>query len=125
LDRANDFIISCQKPNGLVTLYGPEGTDISRDVDLEVGTSAAHNHAISSSALSQTYGMIEAKRSASLQPIIRRAVAATLQMQRWPKDQAVDRGRWRYVNDFNGTDSDLSVTGWQLMFLRSARDAGF
>jgi hypothetical protein len=125
LDRAKDFIVSCQKPNGLVTFYGPEGATISRDVDVAVGTSAAYNHAISSLAISQTYGMVDAKRSASLQPIIRKSVVASLQMQKWPKDQAIDRGGWRYVNDFNGTDSDLSVTGWQLMFLRSARDAGF
>jgi hypothetical protein len=125
LDRAKDFIVSCQKPNGLVALFGPDGANISRNVDLAVGTAAAYNHAISSLTLSQMYGMIEAKRSATLQPIIRKAVGATLQMQKWPKDQAIDRGGWRYVNDFNSTDSDLSVTGWQLMFLRSARDAGF
>jgi hypothetical protein len=125
LERAKEFIVSCQRPNGLVTLYGPEGANITRDVDLMVGTSAAYNHAISSLTLSQAYGMIQTKRSASLQPVIRKAVSATLQMQKWPKDQSVDRGGWRYVNDFNGTDSDLSVTGWQLMFLRSARDAGF
>ena len=49
-------------------------------------------------------------------------------MQRWPKDRADDRGGWRYIDD-GGTnseyDSDLSITGWQLMFLRSARNAGF
>ncbi len=49
-------------------------------------------------------------------------------MQRWPKDRADDRGGWRYIDD-GGTnsqyDSDLSITGWHLMFLRSARNAGF
>jgi hypothetical protein len=125
LDRAKDFIISCQKPNGLVALYGPEGAIISRNVQIVVGVAAAYNHAISSLTLSQMYGMIEAKRSASVQSVIQKGVAATLQMQKWPTDHAVDRGGWRYVNDFNSTDSDLSVTGWQLMFLRSARDAGF
>ena len=46
-------------------------------------------------------------------------------MQRWPKDQAEDRGGWRYIDDDGTCDSDLSITGWELMFLRSARNAGF
>jgi hypothetical protein len=46
-------------------------------------------------------------------------------MQRWPKDRAIDRGGWRYLDDFNQEDSDLSITGWELKFLRSARNAGF
>ena len=32
LERAVDFIMSCQKENGLITLYGPEGPRITRDV---------------------------------------------------------------------------------------------
>jgi hypothetical protein len=49
-----------------------------------------------------------------------------LEMQRWPKTPDGDKGGWRYVGrPVYGTDSDLSVTGWELMFLRSARNAGF
>jgi hypothetical protein len=50
-------------------------------------------------------------------------------MQKWPKRREVDRGGWRYLNVTaeisEALDSDLSVTGWQLMFLRSAKNAGF
>ena len=46
-------------------------------------------------------------------------------MQRWPKDRPDDKGGWRYLKDYDATDSDLSITGWQLKFLRSARNAGF
>ena len=46
-------------------------------------------------------------------------------MQRWSKERSIDRGGWRYLDDFNEQDSDLSITGWELMFLRSARNAGF
>jgi hypothetical protein len=46
-------------------------------------------------------------------------------MQRWPKELPYDQGGWRYVDDFDQSDSDMSVTGWYLMFLRSARNAGF
>src|SRR6476660_2016934 len=38
LERATDFVISCQKPNGLVTLVGPDGPEISRNLDPELGT---------------------------------------------------------------------------------------
>jgi hypothetical protein len=59
-----------------------------------------------------------------LESAIRNAIRATLEMQAWPKNPA-DRGGWRYQDVLDDVDSDLSVTGWQLMFLRSARNAGF
>jgi hypothetical protein len=128
LERATDFAISCQKPNGLVTLLGPDGPVIDRNLDHEIGTCAAYNHAISSLTLSEMYGMNDGQRARRIQTLINKSLTATLLMQHWPKDRADDRGGWRYVDD-GGTnseyDSDLSITGWQLMFLRSARNAGF
>jgi hypothetical protein len=32
LEKATDFAISCQKPNGLVTLIGPDGPEIDRNL---------------------------------------------------------------------------------------------
>src|SRR5439155_5794543 len=47
------------------------------------------------------------------------------EMQVRPK-RPVDKGGWRYIRLYrSGVDSDLSVTGWQLMFLRSAKNAEF
>jgi hypothetical protein len=60
-----------------------------------------------------------------MEAAIKKALAATLTMQRWPKDKDSDKGGWRYIDDRDQSDSDLSVTGWNLMFLRSARNAGF
>jgi hypothetical protein len=125
LEQATDYVLDCQKPNGLVTLLGPEGPQISRAVAHEMGVSAAYNHAISSLALSEIYGTTDRSKAERLQSVIQRSIRATLEMQRWPKDRDVDRGGWRYLNDFNREDSDLSITGWQLKFLRSARNAGF
>jgi hypothetical protein len=71
------------------------------------------------------YGMGHPKRAEQLQKAIERSLQATLEMQRWPKDVPDDRGGWRYITDDGPYDSDLSITGWQLMFLRSARNAGF
>ena len=89
------------------------------------GTAAAYNHGISSLALSELYGTTERDQAERLRAAIAKSLRATLEMQRWPKDRAVDEGGWRYLNDFNQEDSDLSVTGWELKFLRSARNAGF
>jgi hypothetical protein len=125
LDRAIEFIMACQKENGLITLYGPEESQLTRDVSHEIGTAAAYNHAIASLTLCEMYGMGHARQRVRMQQVINKALKAALAMQRWPKDQPVDKGGWRYINDFDRSDSDLSVTGWYLMFLRSARNAGF
>lgn len=60
-----------------------------------------------------------------LAPVIEKAIAVTLEMQQWKGKSKRNAGGWRYVTRHGAGDSDLSVTGWQLMFLRSARDAGF
>jgi hypothetical protein len=125
LDRATGYIIACQKQNGLIARLGPEGPRITQDVANEIGEPAAYNHAIGSLTLSEMYGMGQPKRAAQLKQVIEKSLAASLEMQRWPKDLPVDRGGWRYVSDDGPHDSDLSITGWQLMFLRSSRNAGF
>jgi hypothetical protein len=65
------------------------------------------------------------QRADRMQQAINNSLAVTLEMQSWKKDRTHDRGGWRYIDDVNEIDSDLSITGWQLMFLRSARNAGF
>ncbi|MGD9637197.1 MAG: prenyltransferase/squalene oxidase repeat-containing protein [Pirellulales bacterium] len=126
LERAIDFVLSCQKSNGLVTLLGPVGPLADRNVpEREVGICAAYNHAISSLVLSEAYGMSRGARAERIERAVERSLRASLLMQRWPKDRADDHGGWRYIDDVDDIDSDLSVTGWELMFLRSARNAGF
>jgi hypothetical protein len=125
LDRATDFVLSCQKRNGLVVNLAPNEPKITRLVSHQIGASGAYNHAISSLMLSEIYGMSPPGRARSLEAAIRKSLRATLEMQIWPKDSPADRGGWRYINDLDHIDSDLSVTGWELMFLRSARNSGF
>jgi hypothetical protein len=124
LERALKFIISCQKKNGLLMLVGPDEPQISRGVDHMIGALGSYDHAISSLTLAELYGMNQ-PRNAQLQKVIDRAIVATIEMQNWPKHMPEDRGGWRYINNFDESDSDLSLTGWHLMFLRSARNAGF
>jgi hypothetical protein len=126
LDAAVNYTLGCQKQNGLIALVGPDGPQISREVGHFTGVAIAYNHAISSLMLSELCGTTGAGDDAKrIEKVITKSIAASLKMQRWPKDQLIDHGGWRYIDDFDHEDSDLSITGWELMFLRSARNAGF
>jgi len=111
LSKAVDFIAAQQKANGLVAREAPNDVPIPRQLPAgshsELSVTVVYNHAISSLALTEAYGQCSAK-----------------QAERGKKDH--DVGGWRYITKrFSNGDSDLSITGWQLMFLRSARNAGF
>jgi len=56
-----------------------------------------------------------------------KALLFTRDLQSRTKTSPADEGGWRYLQlQYSGAaDSDLSVTGWHLMFLRSARNAEF
>ena len=136
LTKAIDFIADQQKPNGLIATVGPSAVPIPRDqLSVEgpqvqskpnyVGVTATYNHAISALSLTEAYGQCDAEQAEKLAPVIEKAIAATLEMQRWGGKEEEYVGGWRYVTRHRSGDSDLSVTGWQLMFLRSAKDAGF
>ncbi len=125
LNRAVKFILNCQKPSGLIMLVGSDEPKIERNVEHVVGVAGAYDHAISSLTLSEYYGMNPAKNVGRLQNVINKSLRASLEMQRWSKKLRADKGGWRYIKEYGQNDSDLSVTGWQLMFLRSARNAGF
>ncbi len=126
LRSAVDFVLNCQKSNGLLAYVGPNGAELSRTVKRDMGSSAAYNHALSALVLSETYGLQGAATSDDkMRPAVSKALEVTLQMQAWPKDVKADEGGWRYLNDLDRDDSDVSITGWHLMFLRSAKNAGF
>ena len=129
LSRAISYVSGCQKDNGLIAFVAPRGPTISRQVSHLVGSTAAYNHAIAALALAENYSMGGAEVAERLDPVINQAITATLEMQKWQKRRRVDLGGWRYLNvtaEFSeALDSDLSVSGWHLMFLRSAKNAGF
>lgn len=125
LEKAVKYILSCQQENGLIALVGPRGKQIHRNVSHEIGSTATYNHALSALVLSEVFAMGQGSDIEQMQSSIEKAIGLTLEMQTWPKDRGADRGGWRYVDDFNHEDSDLSVSGWHLMFLRSAKNAGF
>ena len=109
ISKAIDFICAQQKRNGLVSAISPHTMPIPR-VSVsqhQVITPAIYNHAIASLALAEAYGQCSGE-------------------QCWGGKKIYNEGGWRYLDRrHGGGDSDLSMTGWQLMFLRSARNAGF
>ena len=139
--RAIDYIADQQKPNGLLARIDPRSVPITRDLDeasksdtatskLEsnptaIVTTALYNHAISALALCEAYGQCDAEQTKKIGPVIEKAIAATLEMQKWIRARDIDVGGWSYLSTISPLDAELSVTGWQLMFLRSARNAGF
>ncbi len=124
LARAIDFVTRCQKDNGLLSLVGPLGL-IDPGSNYEwTGIPASYNHAISSLMLSESYGMHGSRNSAKRRQILELALKLTLSIQDSPKRE-IDKGGWRYVCHWDEAESDLSITGWYLMSLRSARNAGF
>ncbi len=125
VERAIDYVIACQKENGLLAVAAPRGARINRNVSHAIGTAVVYNHAVSSLLLSEVYAMSGQRHTEQLQPVIEKSIEVILAMQRWPKQHEADRGGWRYLHKFWDVDSDLSLTGWNLMFLRSAKNAGF
>lgn len=84
--------------------------------------SRMYGHGITTLMLSEMLGMgVDAQMDQQLRERCKRAVELILRSQAMPKDQR-SMGGWRYMPD--SRDSDLSVTVWQLMALRSAKNAG-
>ena len=129
LDQAIRYIASCQKRSGLIALMGPNGKVYRNVASGDIGGPLSYNHAISSLALSEIYSTAGARNAQLLDQVITSSLRLTLEMQRWRKRREEDVGGWRYLHEHNldaePFDSDLSATGWYLMSLRSAKNAGF
>jgi len=130
IERAIDYVLDIQEPhNGAMMAdqwFGPNFDRVRRISDGKQGSFAGnYNHGIAGVMLGEVYGITNAKRHERIRQTILKALDYTRKQQSRPKRNPGDRGGWRYVH-VNGTnDSDLSVTAWQLMFLRSARNAEF
>ena len=122
LDKGIDFVLSCKKADGLLSYRPPE----SLNGPYAPSSTAMYNHALTGLLLCEAYGTTDDRRAARMRPIIQQAIAFTRQRQLASKHDRRDRGGWRYMHPHRDRrDSDLSVTVWHLMFLRSAKNAGF
>jgi len=124
LNKAVDFVLSCQMTNGLFSFETPELVHM----DKAASHTASYNHAIAGLMLCEVYGHVIGRREAQVKDGITRALQFTRELQARPKVNPSDVGGWRYLRlrqEPQPPDSDLSVTAWQLMFLRSAKNAEF
>ena len=120
--KAVHFIADQQRENGVLSSRGPKGRLLSMEgAKLDYCVPASYNHAIGGLALCEVYGVVDSATSEKIYPVIEKAVEVTVEMQKWRKAR-MNAGGWRYLHT---PDSDLSVTGWHLMFLRAAKNAGF
>lgn len=83
------------------------------------GNQEMYHHGIATLMLAEAAGMTDADLGQDIRKAVARAVRVVLKAQR---TQGNARGGWRYR--VSGLDSDISVTGWQVMALRAARNLG-
>lgn len=108
VERGILYVVSHQRPNGLLvsnTINGP-----------------MYCHGISTLMLAEVAGMTAGPDlSSEVRQALSKAVDVILRAQAVHKNEN-NAGGWRYQPD--SRDSDLSVSGWQVMALRAAKDAG-
>jgi hypothetical protein len=105
VEKGVRWVLAQQQPSGLIN------ANIGMDM---------YHHGISTLMLAEVMGMTDAKTAKELRPKLEKAVAVILQAQNLRSNATM--GGWRYtVNSF---DADLSVTGWQILALRAAKNLG-
>ena len=84
--------------------------------------SRMYGHGIATLMLAEMLGMgVDAQQDELIRDKCRKALDLILRAQKVPKNES-SRGGWRYTPDTS--ESDMSVTVWQTMALRAAKNAG-
>ena len=107
INKAIDYVLSKQQPDGLLSASN--------------SNASMYEHGIAASMLGEAYGMVDDARKNKIERALAKAVKMTLDAQAVRKDP-LSAGGWRYQRA--SPDSDISVTGWQLMALRAAANCG-
>jgi hypothetical protein len=98
------WVLAAQQANGLIATEGNH---------------EMYHHGICTLLLAQVAGMTHDSLADEVRQKLAKAVAVILKAQR---TAGLHRGGWRY--QVNQTDGDISVTGWQLLALRAAKNVG-
>jgi Prenyltransferase and squalene oxidase repeat len=115
LERAIDWVLDHQQP--IDTTRGKETVMLVA----RRSHGPMYSHGISTLMLCEVAGMLKKDRAKRCRETLEKAVRLIVKSQNVPKhDQHA--GGWRY--QASSRDSDLSVTGWQLLALRAARNIG-
>lgn len=122
LNRAVDYVLAQQSRRGyfsLLPVAPPTG-------HLKPSQTLVYNHCIAGLMLGEVYGMTSGERSRRIEEALAKALVFSRAVQTRQKQHPDEVGGWRYAYpDSPAANSDLSVTGWALMFYRSARNAEF
>ena len=107
IERGIQYVMEQQRPNGLfLSILGER---------LEM-----YQHGICTLMLAEVVGMMPDRRQA--RKLREKLVLAVDVILRAQLRNGEDRGGWRYT--VQSPDSDISVTGWQIMALRAAKNTG-
>ena len=124
INRAVDYILSSQCEDGLIS---KPHVSLSTSSQSKPGQLASYNHGICGTLLGEVYGMTDGDRAEQIKTAIEKAIPYIRAIQGRPLRNPRDNGGWRYIRRGKPgePESDLSVTSWQIMFMRSAHNAGF
>lgn len=105
VEKGIRWVLQQQQTNGLIA---------------SLGGHEMYEHGICTQMLAEVVGMTDGKLADEVRKSLEKAVAIVLKAQRTSGN---DKGGWRYrVLPVDG--SDISVTGWQMMALRAAKNVG-
>ncbi len=104
VERGIRWVLKAQNPNGLIATEG--GHEM-------------YHHGICTLMLAEVAGMVDGSLGEEVRKKLEKAVAVILKAQR---KSGPHKGGWRYT--VNAQDGDISVTGWQVMALRAAKNLG-
>jgi hypothetical protein len=115
IDRGIEWVLDHQQPDGKL---------VPRNLPTEM-----YHHGIATLMLAEVVGLVRQENADRLRAALEKAVLIILAGQRKAEGRlgpGSAAGGWRYsvvANGF-GADADLSVTGWQLLALRAAKNVG-
>jgi hypothetical protein len=105
IEKGVRWVLSAQQPNGAM---GPDAGQLM------------YHQGIATLMLSEVCGMVDRELGKEVRRALEKAVLLILRAQR---TREPNTGGWRYrIEEIDG--ADVSVTGWQVMALRSARNLG-
>lgn len=116
LEKAVEWVLDHQ-----VTVVRTPGKEAVTLVNVGSGDHGMYSHGISTLMLAEVVGMLKKDQRKRCRETLEKAIRLILVAQNLTKSSR-NAGGWRYSH--TARDSDLSVTGWQLLALRAAKDVG-